>query len=256
MNTDNRVFEGRNIQAALDSASRNLGIPLSALRYEVISYGSTGIFGIVGLKKARIRVIDPESEHAETALPKEVCTETMDAHEVVQLFPQEEAPTSPNSTPDLPINEWKAFLEQIASALVENPRVEIARTDKRLVFHIDAQGCEHLIGKKGQTLNAILHVLRKYVQKSDPSLRIFIDVNHYEKRKTDQLTQLTQKIIQKVVNHGRPITIGALSSQERDIVFNLIQQEPQITAQTIGNGSIRKVVISRIDGESSKIGTS
>jgi predicted RNA-binding protein Jag len=67
---------------------------------------------------------------------------------------------------------------------------------------------------------------------------------------------LTQKIIQKVVLHGRPITIGALSSQEREIVFNLIQQEPQISAQTIGNGTIRKVIISRIDDESGNIGAS
>lgn len=251
MNKDHRVFEGRNIQAALDAASRNLGIPLSALHYEVVSYGSTGIFGIVGLKKARIRVIDPE-----TALPAEVRTETMDAPIVEQPFPQQEAPASSNSPPDLPIAAWKAFLEQIASALVENPQIEITRTENRLVFHIVAQGCEHLIGKKGQTLNAILHVLRKYVQKSDPSLRIFIDVNRYEKRKTEQLTQLTQKIIRKVVDHGRPITIGALSSQERDIVFNLIRQEPKITAQTIGNGTIRKVIISRIDSESSSIGKS
>lgn len=256
MNTDHRIFEGRNIQAALDTASRNLGIPLSALRYEVVSYGSTGIFGIVGLKKARIRVIDTETEHAETALPPEACAETIVSPNAAQPLPQEGAPTSSFSAPDLPIDAWKTFLEQIASALAENPRVEITRTNGRMVFHIDAQSCEHLIGKKGQTLNAILHVLRKYVQKSDPSLRIFIDVNHYEKRRTDQLKQLTQKIIQKVVLHGRPITIGALSSQEREIVFNLIQQEPQISAQTIGNGTIRKVIISRIDDESGNIGAS
>lgn len=49
-------FDGKNVELAARAASEELNIPIEKLKYDVISYGSTGIFGIVGAKKARIRV--------------------------------------------------------------------------------------------------------------------------------------------------------------------------------------------------------
>ncbi|MDL2274976.1 Jag N-terminal domain-containing protein [Desulfosarcina sp. OttesenSCG-928-G10] len=49
-------FEGKNIDQALAEAKRELNIPPDQIQYEVLTYGSTGIFGLVGVKKARIRV--------------------------------------------------------------------------------------------------------------------------------------------------------------------------------------------------------
>ncbi len=48
--------EGKNIEKAVDKACAKLNISREALKYEVISYGSSGIFGLAGIKKARIRV--------------------------------------------------------------------------------------------------------------------------------------------------------------------------------------------------------
>jgi spoIIIJ-associated protein len=49
-------FEGKNIDQALARASDELGTPVERLEYDVVSYGSSGIFGLVGAKKAKIRV--------------------------------------------------------------------------------------------------------------------------------------------------------------------------------------------------------
>ena len=58
-------FEGNNVENAVENACEELNIPREQLKYDVISYGSSGIFGLVGTKKARIRVI--VSESTETA---------------------------------------------------------------------------------------------------------------------------------------------------------------------------------------------
>ncbi len=52
-------FEGKNVERAVTRACETLNIPRDQLKHEVISFGATGIFGLVGIKKARIRVAAP-----------------------------------------------------------------------------------------------------------------------------------------------------------------------------------------------------
>ena len=60
-------FIGKNVDKALEKASSELNMPIEKLRYDVVSYGSSGIFGLVGAKKAKIRVKNPNdgSVHAD-----------------------------------------------------------------------------------------------------------------------------------------------------------------------------------------------
>ena len=49
-------FQGKNVDSALKEAGERLNKPVEKIRYEVVSYGSSGIFGLVGAKKAKIRI--------------------------------------------------------------------------------------------------------------------------------------------------------------------------------------------------------
>ena len=49
-------FQGKNVDSALKEAGERLNKPIEKIRYEVVSYGSSGIFGLVGAKKAKIRI--------------------------------------------------------------------------------------------------------------------------------------------------------------------------------------------------------
>ncbi len=55
-------FESKSVEKALQKASQRLNIPPEKLVHDIISYGSSGIFGLVGSKKAKIRVTVPEDE--------------------------------------------------------------------------------------------------------------------------------------------------------------------------------------------------
>ena len=56
-------FTGKNVNSAVEAACKQLDIPQKELKYNVISTGTTGIFGIVGRKDARIRVTLPAKKH-------------------------------------------------------------------------------------------------------------------------------------------------------------------------------------------------
>ena len=49
-------FQGKNVEGALQKASDELNIPAEKIKHEVVAYGSSGIFGLVGVKKAKIKV--------------------------------------------------------------------------------------------------------------------------------------------------------------------------------------------------------
>lgn len=51
-----KEYEGKNVESAIEAASKSLGIPADKLDYEVIEYGNSGLFGFIGVKKAKIRV--------------------------------------------------------------------------------------------------------------------------------------------------------------------------------------------------------
>ena len=57
-----KEFEGKTVEKAVQEASEQLNIPARKLKHDVISYGSTGIFGLVGAKRAKIRVSVPEAD--------------------------------------------------------------------------------------------------------------------------------------------------------------------------------------------------
>ena len=58
--THDLEFKGKNVEQAAEEASNKLNIKKEDLKFDVLSYGSTGIFGLVGSKKARILVKLPE----------------------------------------------------------------------------------------------------------------------------------------------------------------------------------------------------
>ncbi|MCJ7615323.1 MAG: Jag N-terminal domain-containing protein, partial [Desulfobacterales bacterium] len=65
-------FEGKNIEQASQKACEELRIAKEKLKYDVISYGATGIFGLVGIKKAKIHVTLPDSPPEDNTKEKDL----------------------------------------------------------------------------------------------------------------------------------------------------------------------------------------
>ena len=60
-------FEGKNVEKAVEAACAELKIPKEQLKYDIVSYGSSGIFGLVAVKKAKIKVtLNEKPEHENT----------------------------------------------------------------------------------------------------------------------------------------------------------------------------------------------
>jgi spoIIIJ-associated protein len=226
-------FEGKTKEEAISKASDALGVSEDQLDVEVLSYGSTGIFGLVGVKKAKIKVTLVDSPEAEikAALP-----ETPEA-EIKEQRPSAEAP---EAVAELA----KGALEEIISFIVDGATVSVQTKADRIRLKVKGGNSALLIGKHGRTLDALQYIVHRIVHKQQKTrVRVTVDVEGYRDRRKDSLTQLALRLGEKVKRSGKPATISPMNAYDRRIIHVALKDHTGVRTQSSGTGSLRKLVI-------------
>jgi spoIIIJ-associated protein len=219
--TSEYEFEGKTKEEALKKASAKLGLSEDQLEFDVLSYGSTGIFGLVGVKKARIRVSVPGSDEAE---PVESSQSPGHPEEVTEIA--------------------KNALEKMVAFIVEDATVAVEDASDIVKFKVEGSNSALLIGKHGRTLDALQYIVQKIVQKEKRTKkRIVVDVEGYRERRKASLTQLALRLGEKVKRSGKPATISPMNAYDRRIVHVALKDESKVRTQSMGSGALRKLVI-------------
>ncbi len=208
-------FEGKTTEEAIEQACAHFQLPPESLDIEIISVGSPGLFGIGG-RKAKIRVVLSRDEGEEEG--------AIDA----DLLPQAQE-----------------LLERILGLMGEKAKV-LGRFDEedRLSLGIDAEDPGLLIGKQGQTLEALQYLLTKMIaKKARRKVRVFIDIESYRARHQEALTQLALKSGEKAKKSGKPITLNPMNPHDRRIVHLALQGDKEVKTMSRGEGLYKKVVV-------------
>ncbi|MES0350640.1 MAG: RNA-binding cell elongation regulator Jag/EloR [Desulfobacteria bacterium] len=237
-------FEGKTKEAAIKSACEELGVSEGKLEIEVLSYGSTGIFGLVGAKKAQIRVTLREAKKAriDEARPKPVKKEDEARPKPVKKEDEEK----PDQKEDLEAVAEIAqkTSEEIISYVVDDATVTVEKYPDVIKVRIDAGNAAILIGKHGRTLDALQFIIRKIVRKrTNSKVRISFDVEGYRDRRKASLTQMALRLGEKVKRSGKPATISPMNAYDRRIVHIALKEDTSVRTQSKGGGLFRKLVI-------------
>ncbi len=201
-------IEEKSIEDAIKVACETLKLPREMLDIEIISRGSSGIFGIVGAKKAKIRV----------------------------------RPKKPSE--DMIALQAKDVLEEILKYINVPAVVEPTTKNGHVWLNIISSGSGLLIGKKGQTLDAIQHLVSRIVsKKSGHSVPIVVDTENYRSRREQSLIELAKKLGERVKKSNRPITTAPMSIQDRKIIHLALKDDPYVKTKSKGEGNIKRVVI-------------
>ena len=116
--------------------------------------------------------------------------------------------------------------------------------EERLNLSIDAEDAGLLIGKQGQTLEALQYLITKMIaKKARRKVRVFIDIESYRARHQEALTQLAIKSGEKAKKSGRPITLNPMNPHDRRIVHLALQGDREIKTMSRGEGLYKKVVV-------------
>ena len=201
-------FEGKSAEEAIELACAHFQVPPEQLEIEIVSVGSPGIFGLGG-KKARIRA----------ALRSQL---------------QESL-----------VSQAQEILEQILQKMQESATVTAEQEGDRINLRIQTEEAGLLIGKQGQTLDALQYLVTKILAKKAKSkVRVAIDVEAYRARHQESLAQMALKYGEKVKKSGKPVTLNPMNPSDRRIVHVTLQGDKDLKTMSRGEGLYKKVVIS------------
>ena len=216
-------FEGKTTEEALENASRELKLPQEELNFDIIEPGSAGIFGLVGGKKAKIRVTF------------EVPEEEVD--DVTLGVPEEEVD-------DNGLRVARETLENILELIPVETTVSAEKTNGKIALNIRGDKSGLLIGRRGKTLDALQYIVNKIVNKAlDKKLYIVVDSEDYRSRREESLVQLALKMGDKAKKIKKPVTTNLLNPHDRRIVHLTLKEDEDLDTKSRGEGLLKKVLI-------------
>ena len=101
-----------------------------------------------------------------------------------------------------------------------------------------------VIGKRGETLDALQHLTSLVVNRGDSDfVKVSLDAENYREKRNEALESLAHKLANKVIRTRRNTTLEPMNAYERRIIHSALQDHEEVTTYSVGQGVNRKVVI-------------
>lgn len=201
---------GKTIEQALHKALKELGAHAEDVDIEILAESQSGLRGLFGGKSVRIRVSLREGK------------------------------TGGNNSDMI-----CRVLDDVLGYMGIDYTTTVEEVPDTTFVNINSNGLDGLlIGRRGETLASIQHVVNRiFTSKTGRHSKITVDVGGYVRRKHRLLIEKAQKVASRVGSTGREYDFEPLKASERRIIHLAIADVDDVTTYTIGDGLLRKVVI-------------
>ena len=150
-----------------------------------------------------------------------------------------------NLVPD-PDNEAARFLADVIEKMGLSVQVEGFRNEECNYVEVKGQDSRVVIGKRGQTLDALQYLTNLVSNKgTEEYRRVIIDVEGYRSRREKTLEQLAVKLAKKVLSTGRSARLEPMNPYERKVIHSTLQNVEGVTTKSEGEEPYRRVIIER-----------
>ncbi len=196
---------GKTVNEAVEQALADLGIGVEQAHLDVLEEPSRGLFGILGNRMAKVRVRVKET----------------------------------------PSQRARNLLEKIFKAMDFSADIDIHESDGILSIDIQGEGLGVLIGKRGETLDALQYLVSLGVNKKQEERRkVLLDVGGYRVRREQTLEDLALRLAEKARQKGRNVVLEPMSPHERRIIHTTLQGLEDVYTYSEGEEPYRKIIIS------------
>jgi spoIIIJ-associated protein len=135
--------------------------------------------------------------------------------------------------------------ELILGKLGIAPRLSFKDTPEGFLIDVAGDGAALVIGRHGQTLEAVEYVLNRIAGNNrQDAPRILLDVEGYRERREEALAELAASTAVRVRESGRPVVLQPMSPRDRRLVHVLLQEDPTVETHSEGDGPFRTLVVS------------
>ncbi len=201
---------GKTVEEAVQNGLSQLDLTIDEAHIDIMDDGGKGVFGLLGVKMARVRV----SEKASSS------------------------------------NRAISFLAHVSDLMgAPDPGIAIAEEIDTMKIKIEGDGIGCLIGHRGETLEALQLLTGLIVNHHNGSteedyVRIKLDIGGYRKKREESLTKLAHRLAHKARKTGRNVRLEPMNSYERRIIHTVLSDVDGVTTFSQGKEPERRVVIS------------
>ena len=238
--------EGDTIDAAIDNALQRLGVARDKVTIDILSEGRKGILGF-GAQKAKVRAalrkIFPEISQTK---PAELPIARAPVAAAVNVVVEAEQPVNSVDTTAL-TEKAKAALGEILRLMgvVATVEQKAAANGAEIILEVKAETSGLLIGRKGQTLEALQYLVDRIAgeRQGSEGPHLVIDIESYRERRRKSLEDMALRLGEKAKRQRKTVTVDALSAADRRVVHAALQDDPWLTTKSLGQGSYRRLLI-------------
>ncbi|MFC4558484.1 RNA-binding cell elongation regulator Jag/EloR [Virgibacillus kekensis] len=195
---------GQTVEIAVQSALEQLNTTRDQVEVDVIDEGKKGILGVFGSKPAIVKV----------------------------------------SIAKNPVEDAEKFLKDITEKMNVPAKVSSNWEGNHVTFELSGEKIALLIGKRGQTLNAIQYLVHLVLNKdSEKFYSVTVDAEGYRGRRKETLESLAMKMADKAVRLNKKVALDPMPAFERKIIHNALQGNKNVTTYSDGVEPHRHIVI-------------
>lgn len=227
------IETGKTVEEALEKALVALGRSVDEVDYEVLEQPSRGFFGLFGGRAARLRVTEKQEDVS--AAPA--------AAAPAGAQPAASASTAPAA--GTPRARAEQFLRDIFRCMGLTVALSVRETDEGYVYDLSGESLGILIGKHGQTLDALQYLTNLAANRGceEGRIHVILDVEGYRSRREETLRRLAGHLAEKACRIHAEVRLEPMNRHERKIIHMALQDNYRVSTYSDGDEPYRCVVI-------------
>ncbi len=206
------ITTGKDTEEAIELALKKLNTSRENVDIEILETSNKGFLGIFGQKDAKVKV-------------------TLNTEETVVSDPSEKI---------------EEFVVGLLSKMGIEATAEIKLNENnRININLVGDDMGIIIGRRGETLDAVQHIVQLYVNKEYKEFyKITVDTENYRAKREEALVNLAHGLAKKVIRTRKEVVLEPMKPYERRIIHTALQNYNKVKTHSIGEDPNRKLVVS------------
>jgi spoIIIJ-associated protein len=214
-------IEGKTVEEAIKTGLDKLGVSKDKAKIKILNEGSSGLFGLMGSKPAKVLII-------------------AEGIEIKDDIDYELAKSKTKTT----------VLEILKLMGLGVETVEVSAGEGAVSCAIKSPDGSFIIGKNGQALEALEHIVNLIVNRSSETrVKVNLDTEDYRLRQEQRIKATAVKAAEQVAASGKSYRLDPMSARDRRIVHIALRDISGVETFSEGEGAFRKVIIKPSDGK-------
>jgi len=228
---------GKNVQKAIEKALQEIGKNQEEVDIRIIDEG--GFF-----RKAKVEISYEENEQKiENKAEEKIETEIENKTEKEK--PKQEEKINQENFDKKPIEEFcTEFLKNLCEKMSVDAEITYSRAGNEITFNACGENAGNLIGKRGETLNAIQEIMMNSAKNAGyKNEKVYFDVENYKNRREISLINLGERMAQKAKKLGKPVKLERMNAYERKIIHTALSNIEGVSTHSEGEEPNRVLII-------------